>query len=886
MAKATATPEWKRLIARCQRLWETYDKAPTKAKLEAFGAHIKKMKASKSVRAKAEAARATRSFNAEWKRQGYTSPAKKKTSKKKARKAPRRNAGLSIDEETAWQAGIDKTALSTIGKPYGGDTAEESAREERLGAIWSHENSLGEAYDPVGVWGFDEAPDERHRGIEDDMLRHYEGSVFMNPGQAPKKAKKNPRRQPGGFYIVDTRVGKVVAGPYSVGEADMTLEGSAGYDHATHQVIDERYLADLAFKKSIGTPRGQRFVDDDVVEEFVASRTGTPRKKNPRRQPGGFYIVDSKIRRAAAGPFTKAVADRILAESGSRPDMYQVIEERYLDDYAFDPKIETIPIKHKGTLSGEDVREAPDLETRIADRLREHGERRAIDRAGRTRGGARRPDKDNPNSRRIVSGKVPKGLSATVKKRKAAKNDGKSRRRNPAPPTIGDRLGSQGETISIPMPHPDPAKPQDRSEEVRLYDWKITDTWDPRGVQIRDILGLNTDVIEVIWGGGDQYEWRQPTRGSGGTLRAAGWRSALKSAVANEYLARRTELIGRHRKNPKPRKNARKKAPAKRKTGRKPATRRRKANPDLTNVVRAGGGPGKYLQSYTVTGSGRFPVDMLRYDYSWIGNEDHRGPEQRSVEVFRHVSTMTDRHLPTVDRWASFGWNVSDIKYEKLSTPLKYIEQFRIAGPVTAGNWGMGQLKAWPDSSRDMEKMGSGGAAFARMIAGKEDTLQQSDMPSDFEGDPLELIPYYEYNPKPRKNARKKAPAKRKTTRKKNASQRLARRGSVFTNSLDYGPKTKINMDLIAAGFDGNGRFKNMTQALSSMKGVLADHGIEEAEVFSSDRFRYPSGQTSFRIAFTNKEDLFSPVDITNSSVSWQWHKKDDGRYEVVAYLG
>lgn len=86
MAKAKAKPEWQRLIARCQKLWEAYDKAPTKKRLEAFGAHLEKMKASKSIKVKAERTRGARAFKQQWKAAGYHTPAKKKATKKKASK--------------------------------------------------------------------------------------------------------------------------------------------------------------------------------------------------------------------------------------------------------------------------------------------------------------------------------------------------------------------------------------------------------------------------------------------------------------------------------------------------------------------------------------------------------------------------------------------------------------------------------------------------------------------------------------------------------------------------------------------------------------------------------------------------------------------------------
>jgi hypothetical protein len=70
-----------------------------------------------------------------------------------------------------------------------------------------------------------------------------------------------------------------------------------------------------------------------------------------------------------------------------------------------------------------------------------------------------------------------------------------------------------------------------------------------------------------------------------------------------------------------------------------------------------------YAYTFTVSGGGRFPVDMLRYDScaplrqtdvtAAFVNKD----ERRSVDLigFRSVGTRLE---PTVGRWESFGWQV------------------------------------------------------------------------------------------------------------------------------------------------------------------------------------------------------------------------------------
>jgi len=81
--------------------------------------------------------------------------------------------------------------------------------------------------------------------------------------------------------------------------------------------------------------------------------------------------------------------------------------------------------------------------------------------------------------------------------------------------------------------------------------------------------------------------------------------------------------------------------------------------------------PGRYILTYTVTGSGTFPDDMLRYDDAYpLSEEDvtvafgdrarhgRRLPE-RSVRIVQFVRTLKDR--PTFGRWGSFGWGVTDV---------------------------------------------------------------------------------------------------------------------------------------------------------------------------------------------------------------------------------
>ena len=78
----------------------------------------------------------------------------------------------------------------------------------------------------------------------------------------------------------------------------------------------------------------------------------------------------------------------------------------------------------------------------------------------------------------------------------------------------------------------------------------------------------------------------------------------------------------------------------------------------------------KYVVKFTVTGTGHFPVDMLRYDRCLPdSSEDWDSAMRRKDESdtfnTRARSVHMIRHVPRKDmgvteaRWASFGWRVS-----------------------------------------------------------------------------------------------------------------------------------------------------------------------------------------------------------------------------------
>lgn len=112
------------------------------------------------------------------------------------------------------------------------------------------------------------------------------------------------------------------------------------------------------------------------------------------------------------------------------------------------------------------------------------------------------------------------------------------------------------------------------------------------------------------------------------------------------------------------------------------------------------------------------------------------------------------------------------------------------------------------------------------------------------------------------------------------------RRGRSKGYKLEKKTREAINRDLRKAGFDGNGRFRSISNALSHASNVLSKHGFEWGQVTSADLFRHrPSGTQMILIA-KQTEDPFSPIEVANSALSFQWTELRKDHFEVVAYMG
>tara|TARA_R110002020_G_scaffold32996_3_gene101034 strand:+ start:614 stop:937 length:324 start_codon:yes stop_codon:yes gene_type:complete len=68
--------------------------------------------------------------------------------------------------------------------------------------------------------------------------------------------------------------------------------------------------------------------------------------------------------------------------------------------------------------------------------------------------------------------------------------------------------------------------------------------------------------------------------------------------------------------------------------------------------------------AFVVEGSGRFPIDMLRYNQAWPATVQ-AGIDITTTEPHNDLGNRTVRlnatQQPTIGRWASFGWQVISI---------------------------------------------------------------------------------------------------------------------------------------------------------------------------------------------------------------------------------
>ena len=106
------------------------------------------------------------------------------------------------------------------------------------------------------------------------------------------------------------------------------------------------------------------------------------------------------------------------------------------------------------------------------------------------------------------------------------------------------------------------------------------------------------------------------------------------------------------------------------------------------------------------------------------------------------------------------------------------------------------------------------------------------------------------------------------------------------SSKLDRTLKSQINQTLMAQGFDGNTVFSRPERAYSQAVDIIGAYGLEMDEVVSSHLFKArPTIILNIDVAFSNPDDLFSPVSITNSVLHMQITELLPGRFEAIAYM-
>jgi hypothetical protein len=96
--------------------------------------------------------------------------------------------------------------------------------------------------------------------------------------------------------------------------------------------------------------------------------------------------------------------------------------------------------------------------------------------------------------------------------------------------------------------------------------------------------------------------------------------------------------------------------------------------------------------------------------------------------------------------------------------------------------------------------------------------------------------------------------------------------------------RNKIAKDMKKVGLDGNGRFRKPEEGYSKAVDVLSKYGIELDGIPDSHRFKGDKGSVSVDLAWSNKEDPFSPVSM-NSMLAVSFYKLENDKYEVLAYV-
>jgi hypothetical protein len=117
------------------------------------------------------------------------------------------------------------------------------------------------------------------------------------------------------------------------------------------------------------------------------------------------------------------------------------------------------------------------------------------------------------------------------------------------------------------------------------------------------------------------------------------------------------------------------------------------------------------------------------------------------------------------------------------------------------------------------------------------------------------------------------------------SASRVAAAYKALPSSVPKGDIAKINAHLGRQGLDGNGRFRRAEGGYVLALDLLQEHGIELWGVVSSHRFNPDANGFGIDLAYTNPDDPFSPVQIRNTVLRYQYTKLSEDRFEALAYL-
>jgi hypothetical protein len=110
------------------------------------------------------------------------------------------------------------------------------------------------------------------------------------------------------------------------------------------------------------------------------------------------------------------------------------------------------------------------------------------------------------------------------------------------------------------------------------------------------------------------------------------------------------------------------------------------------------------------------------------------------------------------------------------------------------------------------------------------------------------------------------------------------------TAKMDTKTRNKINSMLSNHGLDGNKSFEKAERGYAAALDVLGYFGVEMDQVVNSHMFSqkkdgHPQGSLTVDLAFSNKEDSFSPTPISNTMLVLSYYLKENDKFEVTAYL-